>query len=123
MSIPASVKQLDESDTLFGKPASQETIVAECSRLRCIRTVEVQGALRFARNIDKLGYRALHAERHLILRDSRLCCRIAKFVVDPTVHAPELIKHHSANSLVDTAGIRQIQHRIALCAKRNARMF
>lgn len=71
MMIPARVKKLNETDVPLGKAASHQAVESERSGFASVFTVEFVGRFRFAGKVGQAGNRALHAKRHLVLRDAR----------------------------------------------------
>ena len=122
MVIPAAVKDLNKTHAPLGHPSSQETVVAKSPGLRYIFAVEIKHVLRFGGDVDQLRYGRLHSKGHLVLRDPRLCLRVAKGIINPAIHRLQPIEHQAASFLADTVRVREIQHRIALCAEGNPRV-
>ena len=88
--------------------------------LRDVGAVQVEDVLRLLREIEQIGHRRLHAERHLVLRDAGFDLRIAELI---QVHAVEFaggVEHVAARVRVDAVGIVQVQHRIAARAEAHA---
>ena len=70
MSIPASVVKLDETNTAFGQPACEQTVVRIFANLRRLGAIHVQNALWFTFDVDQLWHAHLHAKGEFVLCDS-----------------------------------------------------
>src|SRR5690349_11139763 len=91
MLVPAAVKKLDEAHAALGEAPRQQTIGGECAGLASVRTIELESALRFLREIGELGHGTLHPVRHLVLGDASGDFRIAEFVERETVQLTKII--------------------------------
>ena len=111
--VPAPIEKLHVAHTAFDQPAGQQTIVGKMLLTRP-GAIEVVYVLRFLREIDCVGGRHLHAERHFVLRDAGHGLRIAEFFVRPLVDAGDRLDHFPAEWPADALGIREEQHRIAV---------
>src|SRR5207253_1569994 len=76
--VPAAVEDLDNADAALDEPARLDGAVGERAGLAHVAAVPIEGALRFAAQIDELRDAGLHAEGHLVLGDARLRLGIAK---------------------------------------------
>ena len=72
MLVPAAVEDLDEPHVALGQPAGQQAAAGERARRVHVGPVQVEDVLRLARDVDQLGDRGLHPERHLVLGDPGL---------------------------------------------------
>ena len=68
--IPATQEDLSKRDASFRHSSCQQAVVGECSRLFDFRPVHIEHALRLVGNIGQVRDRCLHAECHLVLRNT-----------------------------------------------------
>ena len=68
--VPIAMVELDETDAALGQAAREQAVGGESAGLLRVVSVELEGVGGFFREISQFGHRALHAERHLVLRNA-----------------------------------------------------
>src|SRR5712691_1933319 len=111
--VPVAMEELDETDSAFRQAPRQQAIRSEAARLFRIFAVKLEGARRFLGNIGQLGNRSLHAECHLILRDSCRDFGIAKFVKTDLVQLVQLVQEDAPVFAEKARRVGKIEDRVA----------
>ncbi len=91
MLVPALMVELDESNVFFRQPPGEKTVRSKGSWLPCVFAVELEGALRFIREIRDLRDRPLHVEGHFVLGDPGFEGRVSCFLKLDLVKLSEVI--------------------------------
>ena len=96
------------------------TIIGVLANLGSLRSVEVEGTLRLALEIDQFGHAHLHAKGQFVLSDAGGDGRIVVAARLFGVHFTESIQHATTLDTGDTSRIIEIEYGIALAPKLNS---
>ncbi len=119
--VPAALEDLHEAHVPLGQAPGQEAIGGEGAGNVHVGAVQVEDVLGLARrNVGQLGHRGLHPVGHLVLRDAGVDFRIADGRQFLLVQLGERVEHSPAAGRVDAGGVRQVKHRVARGAERDA---
>ena len=103
--VPTHVEELDEADIALAESTGQQAVGGVRARALHVRSVEVEHVLRFLGQVEQVRDARLHAEGHLVLRDTGLDLRIAQDAVALVVKGGELIELFAADFARDTFGV------------------
>ena len=120
--IPAAMKELDEADTPLGHPPRQQAVVCVRARHFGVRAIKLKCARRLIGKIHNFGCRGLHAEGHLVLRDSSLDFGIAAPPKLDAIQGSKVVQHGAAVLPADTGSVIQIENRVPAASELHALM-
>ncbi len=121
--VPAAVEELHEADAAFAEAAGHEGVVGVGAGLPCILAVEFEGAVWLAGNVGEFRHGHLHAEGHLVLRDTGLDFGIVEFLMVDLVECAEVIERFAAEIAADALGIVEIEDGVFAGTKADALVF
>ena len=111
--VPAPMVELDEAHAALGQSARQQAVVGIRARAAGVLAVEVEHRLRLAGQVGEFRHRALHLERHLVLRDARDDFGIAVLLELLAVELGQRVEEGAPLVARNAGRIGQIQDRVA----------
>ena len=117
--VPGLVEQLDEAHAALHQAPGEDAVVGERGLAR-FRSVHLQHARRFLREIHQFRRAHLHPVRHLERIDARLDLGIADFPVMHHVEPTDRVERIPLQLPVYPRRIREIQDRVAAGAELHA---
>ena len=99
------MEELNEADIALGKPAREQTIRRERAWLARVRSVLLKYTRRFFGKIRQFRNLALHAIRHLILRDASGDFRVAELFEAELVDLAQVLDKPPARRVIDALWI------------------
>src|SRR3954447_5617420 len=112
MLIPASMEQLDKSDTTLGETSRKQAIAGIRSGFARVLAIQIECPLRLCGEISQVRNGRLHPERHLVLRDTSAHFRIAALRQFLFVKCLKVIEEPASCSRIKPWRVRQKQDRI-----------
>ena len=113
--VPPAMIELDEAYVSLRQPSRQQAIRREGARLPRVLPVQRQHMLGLLRCVRQVGNTSLHAERHLVLRDSRFDFRIAGATLQTPVQFRQRVQLSPSLFPGQPRRVRQVEHRVAGC--------
>jgi hypothetical protein len=104
--------ELDEPDTSFGQPPSQQAIGSERT-VATLAAVQLENVLRLLADVHQFRDAGLHAEREFVLADSRGDFGIIEFLLRQAVQSLDGVDDVALPLTGDALGIADVQHGVA----------
>ncbi len=108
--VPAGVIELDETHVALGQAPGEQAVGREGAGLGGLRTVQIEDALRFLRDVGHFRHARLHAIGHLVLGDARFDFGVEFGGERQLVEGADLLEHGPPAALADAVGVGEVKN-------------